>query len=91
MIAGGNHTFDDRDTPIYFQPSVSKGGIQIEDDVWIGAHSFVMQGIRVGRGAIIGAFSLVNKDVPPYAIVYGSPARVQGFREGAPRQDQEVS
>jgi acetyltransferase-like isoleucine patch superfamily enzyme len=47
----------------------------IEDDVWIGSNAVVRQGLRIGRGAVIGAGSVVLKDVSPYAIVAGVPAR----------------
>jgi len=53
---------------------------QIGSDVWIGAHAFIRQGLRIGHGAIVGAASVVTHDVPPYAIVVGSPARVLRFR-----------
>lgn len=52
----------------------------IGNDVWIGRNAVVRQGVIVGNGAIIGANSFVNKDVPPYAIVAGSPARVIRYR-----------
>ncbi len=52
----------------------------IGNDVWIGCNSTVLRGVSVGNGAVIGANSLVNKDVPPYAIVVGSPARVVKYR-----------
>ena len=48
----------------------------IGNDVWVGANSVIRAGIKIGDGAVIGAHSFVNKDVPPYAIVVGSPARV---------------
>lgn len=54
----------------------SKGDTVIGNDVWIGNSATVLQGIKVGDGAIIGACSLVTKDVPPYAIVGGNPAQV---------------
>ncbi len=54
----------------------NKGDIILENDVWIGFESIVLAGVRIGNGAIVGARSLVNKDVPPYSIVGGSPARV---------------
>lgn len=48
----------------------------IEHDVWLGAGTVVKQGIRIGTGAVIGANAVVTKDVPPYSIVVGMPARV---------------
>lgn len=54
--------------------------IVIEDDVWIGYGSVVFTGVRVGRGAIVAAGSIVTKDVPPYAIVAGNPAIIKGYR-----------
>ena len=58
------------------RPLVSKGPVIIEDNVWIGAKASIMPGVHIGKGAIIGAGSVVTKDVPPAAIVGGSPARV---------------
>ncbi|MCH5230081.1 MAG: hypothetical protein J1F12_08850 [Muribaculaceae bacterium] len=52
----------------------------IEEDVWIGANVTLLPGISIGRGAIIGACSLVNKDIPPYAIAVGNPAKVIRFK-----------
>lgn len=52
----------------------------IGNDVWIGARVTMMQGIRIGNGAVIGAGSIVTKDVPPYAVVAGCPAKVLKFR-----------
>ena len=49
----------------------TKGKIIIDNDVWIGAHSLIMSGVHIGQGAIIGAGSIVTKDVPPYAIFAG--------------------
>ena len=52
----------------------------IGNDVWIGCNATVLRGVTIGNGAVIGANSLVNKDVPPYAIVAGSPAKIIKFR-----------
>ena len=54
--------------------------LYIGNDVWIGCNATILRGIQIGDGAIIGANSLVNKDVPPYAIVAGSPAKIIKFR-----------
>lgn len=59
---------------------VSKGGIRIGNDVWIGAQSVILAGVSIGHGAIIAANSTVTKDVPPYAIVGGNPASVIRYR-----------
>ena len=48
--------------------------IIIEDDVWIGARAIILKGVRIGRGSVIGAGAVVNKDVPPYSVVGGVPA-----------------
>ena len=58
----------------------NKGDIVIGSDVWIGFEAVILQGVTVGDGAIIGARAVVTKDVPPYAIVGGVPARVLRYR-----------
>ncbi len=52
----------------------------IGNDVWIGSNSIIARGVKIGDGAIIGANSYVDKDVPPYAVVVGSPARIIKFK-----------
>lgn len=63
---------------------ISKGPIRIGNDVWIGARAIVVSGVSVGDGAVIGAGSVVTKDVPPYAIVAGVPGRVLKYRFSEP-------
>lgn len=58
----------------------TKTGVNIEDDVWIGANSVILPGVTIGRGAIVGAGSIVTKSVPSYAIVCGNPAKVLKYR-----------
>jgi acetyltransferase-like isoleucine patch superfamily enzyme len=58
----------------------SKGTTIIEDDVWLGFQSTILSGVKVGAGAVVGANALVSKDVPPYAIVAGNPAKIIRFR-----------
>jgi maltose O-acetyltransferase len=55
----------------------------IESDVWIGTRAIILPGVRVGRGAVVGAGAVVPKDVPPNAVVVGNPARVVRFRSPA--------
>lgn len=80
MIAGGNHSFDRTDIPIWKQPSISKGGILLEDDIWIGASSTILDGVKIGKGAIIGAATLVHKHIRPYTINLGVPAQIVKMR-----------
>ena len=71
------------DIPIVDQPLDLRGGITIEDNVWIGAHTTIMDGVTVGHDAIIGAGSVVLKDVPPYGVAVGVPAKVVRDRREA--------
>ena len=85
-IVGFNHGFDDPDMPIHMQKHESLG-ISIEDDVWIGANAVVLDGVTVGRGAVIAAGAVVSKDVPSLAIVGGVPAKVVRYRGQSARKD----
>jgi acetyltransferase-like isoleucine patch superfamily enzyme len=73
LVAFG-HSFHDLATPMMLQPW-TYAKIVIDDDVWIGANCTITQGVRLGRGCIVGAGSVVTKDVEPYAVVGGVPAR----------------
>jgi hypothetical protein len=59
---------------------VSKGDVVIENDVWIGYGCTVLSGVRIGSGSVVAAKSVVTRDVPPYAIVAGNPAKVVRYR-----------
>ncbi|MFX3636497.1 MAG: CatB-related O-acetyltransferase [Candidatus Pristimantibacillus sp.] len=58
----------------------SNGNVVIGNDVWMGLSSTIMSGVKIGDGAVIAAHALVTKDVPPYAIVGGNPAKVIKYR-----------
>ncbi len=79
-IGGGNHKTDRTDIPIALQEFEHRGGVTIEDDVWIGAQSVIADGVKIGRGSIIGTCSYVNKDIPEYSIAFGIPATVHKKR-----------
>lgn len=82
-LAGGSHyNFESTDIPITDQGINPKGGVHIQKNVWIGAQSIVLDGVTIGRDAIIGAGSIVTRDIPPYAIAYGNPAKVVKIRVG---------
>ena len=77
-----NHQFDDATTPIPTQGLTSRGNTVVEDDVWLGAGVIVLDGVKIGRGAVVGAGSVVTRDLPAYSICVGVPARVVKWREG---------
>lgn len=74
-----NHKFNDNNMPIRDQ-GYSMGKVVIEDDVWIGAHVVVLPGVRVGQGAVIGAGSVVTKNVTNHSVNAGNPAKVIRMR-----------
>jgi virginiamycin A acetyltransferase len=62
------------------QTVATKEDVEIGNDVWIGDAATLLSGVRIGNGAVIGARSVVTKDVPPYAIAVGNPARIARLR-----------
>jgi acetyltransferase-like isoleucine patch superfamily enzyme len=90
MIAAGNHDFVQIEKPMRFAGNVTKGPVIIEDNVWIGANCTIADGVRIGRDAVVSANSLVTKDVAPYDIVRGVPAKPVGNRlENARRKSSK--
>lgn len=81
-IVGGDHRIDVPGIPIMFTGRDNMENLLtvIEDDVWIGTKAIIMAGVRIARGAVIAAGSVVTHDVPPYAIVAGVPAKVIKYR-----------
>ncbi|MBW4082237.1 DapH/DapD/GlmU-related protein [Paenibacillus sp. S150] len=89
-IYGFNHGYESAEQPIFRQP-VSSKGIQIGDDVWIGANAVILDGVHIGSHSIIGAGSVVTRDVAPYSIMGGNPARlIRSRRPGEPAARQEA-
>ncbi len=72
----GNNIFNEK----WDNERIGKGAIEIGNDVWIGTHSVILGGVKIGHGAVIAANSVVTKDIPPYAIAAGSPAKVIDYR-----------
>lgn len=88
FLLGADHKYDCLSTYPYIYyifkdmpyEAISKGNIIVSDDVWIGYHSIILSGVKIGQGAIIAAGSVVTKDVPPYAVVAGVPAKIIKYR-----------
>ncbi|MCB0358948.1 MAG: acyltransferase [Bdellovibrionales bacterium] len=79
-IGPGNHRFDDTAQPIMEQGMREGRGVVIGNNVWIGTRATVLDGVRIGDGAVVGAHSLVASDVPANAVVAGTPAKVIRYR-----------
>lgn len=74
VVSTVEHPHRDTSRPMYEQPRVY-GAIVIEDDVYVGSNAVVTPGVRIGRGAVVGAGAVVTRDVAPYTLVMGVPAR----------------
>lgn len=80
-VFSGEHNYDSEDLEyLPFDERFNCGKVEIGKYVWIGCHSIIMPGVSIGDGAIIGAGSIVTKDVPEIAIVAGNPAKVIKYR-----------
>ncbi len=64
-----------------YKYNILNSKVTIEDDVWLGLNSIILKGVTVGKGAVVGAGSVITKDVSPYTVVAGNPARVIGVIE----------
>ena len=88
ILLGGNHptdwissfpfgvVFEEFKERYYQYPKLSKGSVIIGNDVWIGLNTIILSGVTIGDGAIVAAGSVVTKNVEPYAIVGGNPAKL---------------
>ena len=80
VFASIGHGHDRADQPMVDQP-VTRREIVVEDDVWIGANAVIIGGVRIGSHSIVGAGAVVTRDVEPYSVVGGVPARLIRRRE----------
>lgn len=74
MMFAYNHGYELNNIPMIKQPYF-EDDIIIENDVWIGAGSIILSGVKIGEGAVVGAGSVVTKDIPKYSIFVGNPAK----------------
>ncbi|MBF2088351.1 MAG: acyltransferase [Synechococcales cyanobacterium K44_A2020_017] len=79
-IYANNHVFEDLEQPIVDQPLDYKG-IVIEDNCWLGTGVRVVDGVTIGHGSVIGAGAVVTRDIPPYSVAVGVPAKVIKTRQ----------
>ncbi|KAA3437207.1 acyltransferase [Rufibacter hautae] len=75
VISGLNHGYEKVGIPIKDQPC-TVGEIIVEDECWIGANAVITAGVRIGKHSVVAAGSVVTKDVPPYSVVGGNPAKI---------------
>lgn len=80
-VVTGNHFFiPGKSDATLEKPAYADKDVIIEDSVWIASNVTILSGVTVGRGAILGAGCVCRKNIPPYAIVVGNPAKVVGFK-----------
>ncbi len=90
FLAGGEHNYKRAFLfPVYshvfgnvpFEPTPTKGPIVVEDDVWIGYGATILSGVRIGKGSVVGAGSVVSKDIPPFSIYIGNTVFKSRFKD----------
>lgn len=78
-ITDHSHGYEDIIRPISPQPLISKGPVVIEDDCWLGFNCEILSGVHIGKHSVVAARAVVTKDIPPYSIVAGNPAKIVKF------------
>lgn len=79
QVMTANHDYSNWRVPM-MQQDIRCGRVEIGDDVWLGAHAAILPNVRIGQGAIVAAHAVVTKDVEPFSIVGGVPAKIIKFR-----------
>ncbi|MEZ9628233.1 DapH/DapD/GlmU-related protein [Vibrio breoganii] len=80
LVIARNHSFQSLTKPMNKQGVQPEGTVKVGDDVWIGQRVIILPNIKVGNGVIIGAGSVVTKNIPDFAIVAGNPAKIIRYR-----------
>lgn len=76
IIGGGNYDISDREELIRSSPITDDGGVNVENNVWLGANVSVLGGITIGQGSVAGAGSVISRTIPQFSLCMGVPARV---------------
>jgi maltose O-acetyltransferase len=82
IILSLDHQYNKLDVPMRYQGLRKDRPVIIEDDVWIGTRSIILPGVKIAKGAIVGAGSVVTKNVGEYTVVGGNPAKIIKYRTG---------
>lgn len=97
IVGREDHAIDEVGVPMLHSTWVAdrepreRDSVHIGRDVWVGASTVILSGIRIGEGSVIGAGAVVTGDIPPFSIAVGNPARVVGTRFESPEQQQRHS
>jgi len=75
-IVDNSHHYENVDVPVKSQEVTEGGFVRLERDCWVGANVFILPNVKIGHHAVIGANSVVNRDIPPYSVAVGTPAKV---------------
>jgi acetyltransferase-like isoleucine patch superfamily enzyme len=75
VVSGLNHSYEDIHQPISKQKETT-ALITVEDECWVGANAVITAGVTLGKHCVVAAGSVVTKDIPPYSVAVGNPARV---------------
>ncbi len=76
LVLNRNHRFDRTDIPMRLQAYTDVSEVEIGDDVWLGSRITILPGVKIGKGSIVGAGSVVTRDVPEFSVVAGNPAKI---------------